>query len=213
MAKQLLSGIDLADVIISKKNNSKQSNFLIVCLLFFVMFKPGFAQAEISKHHQIMAGLLLHLTSFTQWPDMKEETVNLCIVGDDPFKQYINSMVKRRSTNRSGQAIVILRASNYTTATIRACHMVYINSNQMLHLWEILPTDHHILLVGEDENFIDQGGMVNFVRDNTKVKLEVNLTAVLNAKLKLSSTLLKHAKIITDAPSRSAFEENNNESK
>lgn len=195
------------------KKQQRQCNVFIVCLLFFISISSAFAKGDVSKHQQIMAGLLLHLTSFTQWPEQSSESINLCILGDDLFENYINDIAKRRSKSRSGKAIVISRSKNITKASVDSCQMIYIAPKQLSQLWDVLPEEHNILLVSYSKNFIAQGGMINFVTDNKRVKLEVNLPAVLNAKLKLSSTLLKHAKIISGGSQPLSSEEKKNEGK
>jgi hypothetical protein len=179
------------------KKTQKQCNIFIACLLFFVSIPFTLAKHDVSKHHQIMAGLLLHLTSFTHWQEQDFESINLCILGDDLFEKYINAMVKRRPQSRSGKLIVISRSQQITETSVNTCHIIYVDPKQIEKLWSVLPTKHNILLVSQSDYFIKQGGMINFVRDSKRVKLEVNLPAVLGAKLKLSSVLLKHAKIIS----------------
>lgn len=197
----------MIELITKTKKYHKQCRTLIACLCFFVAVPSAYSLPNVSKHHQIMAGLLLHLTSFTQWQKQDKDQVILCILGDDPFKQYINDMVKSRPKNRLGQLIVVKRPETMRNAHIRTCNIVYIDPEQIDSLWSELPKQHNILLVSHDENFISQGGMINFVRDNNKVKLEVNLPAVLAANLKLSSALLKHAKVIPGTPHHFTSEE------
>ena len=51
-----------------------------------------------------------------------------------------------------------------------------------------------LLTVGEMDNFLEQGGIVNFVLKKKKVKFEINLDAAKQAKLLFKSTVLKLAK-------------------
>ena len=46
------------------------------------------------------------------------------------------------------------------------------------------------LTVGESDDFLARGGIINLRRRNQKIGLEVNLTSASNAGLKLSSKLL-----------------------
>jgi hypothetical protein len=188
------------------KKKQKQYNSIIVCLLCFMFIPSAFTQQNISKHHQIMAGLLLHITSFTQWQKQESHSINLCILGDDLFEEYINGMVKRRPKTITGKFIVISHSQQITQASVKACQIIYADPKKLAQLWGALPAQHNILLVSHSKEFIDQGGMVNFVRDSKRVKLEVNLPAVLDAQLKLSSELLKHAKIISGNSHRKTSE-------
>ena len=53
-----------------------------------------------------------------------------------------------------------------------------------------------VLLVGETDNFLDQGGMINLVPKNRKIRLQVNLIAARQAHLKISSRLLVAADLV-----------------
>ena len=55
---------------------------------------------------------------------------------------------------------------------------------------------HHILLVSDADGFAAQGGMVEFAMRENKLKLVINLPAVKQAGLKLSSKLLRMAEIL-----------------
>jgi hypothetical protein len=53
-----------------------------------------------------------------------------------------------------------------------------------------------VLTVSEDGGFIQHGGMINFYRDGTKVRFEINPEAAEKKGLKLGSELLSLGKIV-----------------
>jgi hypothetical protein len=53
-----------------------------------------------------------------------------------------------------------------------------------------------LLTIGEDYDFAEQGGMIGLENVNGKIILHVNMAAVREANLNISSRLLKLAKII-----------------
>ena len=52
------------------------------------------------------------------------------------------------------------------------------------------------LTVGESPNFARDGGMINFVLENQRVRFEINLGAAKRARLRISSKLLSLARIV-----------------
>jgi hypothetical protein len=50
-----------------------------------------------------------------------------------------------------------------------------------------------VLTVGESDQFTDQGGVINFVEKQGKIRLEINLAAARLANLQISSKLLSVA--------------------
>ena len=53
-----------------------------------------------------------------------------------------------------------------------------------------------VLTVGETDQFMEQGGVINFVKKEGKVRLEINLDAARQAKLEISSKLLNVADVV-----------------
>jgi hypothetical protein len=53
-----------------------------------------------------------------------------------------------------------------------------------------------ILTVGEMDRFAERGGVIRFRMDKSRVRLEINPSAAERARLKISSELLKLARIV-----------------
>jgi len=157
------------------------------------------SNAEISKHQQIMAGFLLHLTSFTQWPALEHDHITLCLLTPDPFNSYVNKMVQRRPRNSQGK-LIVLNYSHAEGMNLSQCQIIYLPPEHYPTLWQNISPEQNILLVSQSKTFIEQGGMINFVQQDKRIQLEVNLPAVTAAQLKISSELLKHAKIVNVKP-------------
>jgi len=55
-----------------------------------------------------------------------------------------------------------------------------------------------VLTVGEVKNFVEGGGIINFVTVKKKIGMEINIDTAQKAGLKISSMLLGVSKIIRD---------------
>ena len=51
-----------------------------------------------------------------------------------------------------------------------------------------------VLTIGESEEFLDLGGMINFVLEDTQLRFEINTESAEKVKLVISSKLLRLAK-------------------
>lgn len=196
----MLVNVELA---VLKRKGTKSVNKLINQLIIVSLLSMCLAtraEAEVAKHHQIMAGFLLHFTSFTQWKSLEDNSINLCLLGPEPFKSYINEMVKRRPKNSQGETIVLNYVDKASQNNLNNCQIIYLQPEHYQSMWQNIGAMQNTLLVSQSSEFISQGGMINFVLKNKRVKLEVNLPAVKAAQLKISSELLKHAKIIDGTP-------------
>lgn len=116
----------------------------------------AFAQHSVTAKNKIVAGFVLQLTSFVIWPEPQAPQVNVCIVGHEPFPHYIEKMIKSRPTNRLGQQIVIYRVT--FKDNINHCQLIYSNRNTITLLAKKINNKLPILLVGNDEHYISNGG-------------------------------------------------------
>ena len=141
----------------------------------------------------MIADYLLHFTSFTDWPELNNNAVNLCVLGADPFHGYLENKITQTPKNRAGLDIILSYMSLHQPLT--NCNIVYIDKAR--DLTSKLKGNSTLLTVGNGDDFISRGGIVNFYIEDKKIRVEVNITALRLAQLSMSSHLLKHARITT----------------
>ncbi len=153
------------------------------------------AGEEIAASDKVKAAYLLHFSSYVSWPERELSSVNLCLVGDDPFGGYIDAMVTAKPLNRHGQKIVIHRLKHSSSA--KHCQILYVHLEDSIgQSTSVSPHQRETLYVGDAENFLASRGMIRFfIRDN-RVRLEVHLSRVRAAGMSISSELLKISDIV-----------------
>ncbi len=145
--------------------------------------------------YQVKAVYLYNFTKFTDWPTntfaSADAPIVIGIVGDDPFGNTLDVLIKGEIVNHHPLVIKRLNPGD----DLQSCQILFICRNEKEHLPALLQKlkGSHVLTVGDDSGFLDQGGMVNFVLVDEKVKLEINVTAAKEAGLQISSKLLKLA--------------------
>ena len=159
------------------------------------------AEVGVLTEYEIKVGLLYQFAVYTQWPkealpDGGSEFV-LGIIGKDPFGNALDFL--KGKTIKSRKFIV----KHFANAQeINGCHMLFIcaSENEKGNVPQILKTVEKscVLTISEVEQFIDQNGMINFVRvlktpHSELVRFEINKTAAEQAGLKLHSGFLKAA--------------------
>lgn len=168
-----------------------------VCLVLGALLATN-AVAAPSKSYQVKAGYLLHFASYVTWPEDNLFRVRLCIVGEDPFGDYIDAMVAAKPQSRQGLPIVITRKEIGEALTF--CQIVYTAEESANdEFWGSLVNQKNTLLVGEGDEYLYSPGMVRFVVRDRYVRLEINLQRVLDAGLTISSELLKISTLASDA--------------
>ena len=95
-----------------------------------------------------------------------------------------------------GHPIEVRLTRNFSD--IPACHIVFVNEADRNTRSRVLAAakGKSVLTVGEDQGFTQQGGMINFIMADDRIRFEFNFEASQRAGLIASSRLLSLAKIV-----------------
>jgi hypothetical protein len=162
------------------------------------------AQQLKPNEYQVKATYLYNFGKFVKWPTeaaaQKSDSFAVCVLGQDPFGPILDSTLSRESLD--GKPVVLKRIAQAQDAT--GCRIVFVSSAEEKHLKEILDTLDSLgaLTVSDMKDFARRGGMIQFTLEGERIRFEINLGSAENAKLVLSSELLKvAANIRRNAPS------------
>jgi len=164
-----------------------QKTGLLLCLLLSNNVFADNSQIE----YQVKAGYLYNFTKFVYWTQNDLETFNLCLVGKDYFGDLIKPLEKKQVL---GKPIRLFRYPDLKDS-FQHCHILYFAQGAIK---KPLPKNifRGILTIGEEKHFIEQGGMLNFVLKNDRIKLQINITEVRENGLEMSAKLLEIAEIV-----------------
>jgi YfiR/HmsC-like len=166
-----------------------------------VLFVGGArAQSPTAGEYQVKAAFLYNFAKFVEWPSSSfsdtSTPLRICIFGQDPFGQELRDIANEKIVN--GRKLLVSQVADLQTA--KACHILFIASSEKAQLKQVLENlrGTGVLTVGDTKGFVDQGGMINFVLENERVRFEVNRKAADQAGLKVSSKLLNVAKSVIE---------------
>jgi hypothetical protein len=161
------------------------------------------AQAQVTMtEYQVKALFLFNFAKYVDWPAATLPTPDapliIGVLGQDNLNEDLSRVVDGKSIN--GHPILIKHIT--TEAEMAGCQILFIGASENSRLEEILGkiAALHILTVGEDEQFWQRGGIINFTLREQRVRLEVNLSAALRAQLQISSKLLSVADVVKGKP-------------
>jgi hypothetical protein len=178
------------------------------------------ADSEKSQETKIKAAFLYNFIKFVDWPKEEKADVNepimIGIIGSENVVNAFEPVKDKKIKNRSISIKYFagydkLKKSDNTDDSqwdkkmeaLKACHVLMFcscdsvpiqNSNQILKALEGLP----ILTIGETEQFLESGGVINFLMKDKKVCFEINTAAAKISKLRISSKLLRLAKRVVE---------------
>jgi len=174
---------------------------LIVMLGLVVVGAPSaWAQDERPMDYQVKAAFLINFPKYVDWPAgvfaAPNSPITVGVFGDDNVAKEFQNMIQGGLVI-SGHPVLLKRIQ--TEADIGTdCQILFIAGVEQSRATATLEKlkGSAVLTVGESENFLEQGGVVNLVPKNHKIRLQVNLTAASQAHLKISSRLLVAADVV-----------------
>ena len=168
-------------------------------VLFFLSTLELHGQEPVAKEFQVKALFLYNFTQFVQWPQHSfaspDAPLIIGILGEDPFGSYIDELVTGEAIDN--HPIVVKRYANIED--VDHCHVLFMNITEKNEVKRMLDSLEHkpTLTVSETDNFARMGGMVRFLREDERIGLRINTTAVKKAQLVISSKLLRLSDIVT----------------
>ena len=162
-----------------------------------------FAVAQTSKptEYDVKAAYLLNFGKFIRHVDGQapRTSFDICLLGHDPMGQTIDDLAANQAIDNL--PVHVRRIPDVTQT--KGCSILFISADEDDHLREdlaILSTSD-VLTVSDASDFLDRGGMIQFVLIQNHVRFAVNLNAVNRAHLVLSSELLRVASSVIGKPS------------
>jgi len=171
---------------------------------FLAPATPAQCQDNGLTEYHVKALFLFNFAKYVQWPDQAFPDTNapitIGIVGEDNFGEDLSHAIAGKTVN--GRTVVIrhLSAGDYP----QSCQILFISDSESSDMKDILRRvgTQPVLTVGEDKAFARNGGIIDFVVKDDKVRLAINLDAANKAGLKISSKLLAVADSVTGKAAR-----------
>lgn len=169
----------------------------IICIVCLAPLNAG-AEPE----NFVKAAILFNLTKFVEWPPdafgTPDAPVILSILGKDPFGEDALRTIENKYVGK--RRLLIQKHSGIKE--IKLCHSVFVSSSEEENLPEIIShfKNKPVLIVGGTKGFARRGGMIGLIKVENKIRFEINNEAAKRCGVKISSRLLKLARIIKSEP-------------
>ncbi|MFT4928351.1 MAG: hypothetical protein ACI8WB_004470 [Phenylobacterium sp.] len=189
------------NLMIMNKPKRKISNcWFARAVVFAFVFNLSVANAVTTANDErtkiIIAGMLSGFLSYIKWPPSQSGKVfRVGILGeDDIFFNAMERYLKQKTAKNQGQFSVV----QATASELDCCQVLMVLSNSGMDMEALLSEVAHlpILTVSDQRDFAAAGGHINFYYQSGKVRFEINWQAAIDSKLKVSSQLLKLARVI-----------------
>lgn len=176
------------------------AGLLAVCGALFGPASLGAADSPTPKY-QVKAAFLVKLAMFVEWPAeafaASEVPIRIGVLGCSPFGEDFDQVAPKQRINGRAAEVRVAGA----VAGLHDCQIVFIARSEQGRLAEIQAAlvGRHLHTVGVHPEFARTGGVVNFIKEDGRVRLEVNRDAADKAGLRLSSKRLQVAREVDSA--------------
>ena len=151
----------------------------------------GHSQGQSADEYQVKAAYMFNFAKFVDWPaqafDSPTQPLVFCVLGQTQLGPALHDILSGKVVDQ--RPLVFRELTDSRDAG--KCQVLFMaldkkRLRQTLGEVKLLS----VLTVGEVEDFTSQGGIVRFVLEGGRVRLEFNLDAADSAKLHVSSKLL-----------------------
>ena len=161
-------------------------------------FHGTIGMGQGTPDYEVKAAFLLNFPNYVQWPNaVFADTTTPIVIGFSSESKVHEALVKiikiRPPQNRAIVTKVIA-----TDAESTRCHIFFVSESDLPRFQNLLKNleNTNVLSVGENDDFLNRGGIINLALRDRKIALEVNLTAAHKANIKISSKLLRVAAVV-----------------
>lgn len=171
-------------------------HFCAWTLAWTLLLAPPTARAETED--QIKAAFLFNFARYVEWPvetfETRNQAIRICMVGETDFAAVVARTVSGKNVADRPLAVDVLSDLSRVTG----CHILYVGSGVEVSAGDLATSveSGSVFTVSDRDGFAADGGVANFIRMENKVRFEINPTAAKRAGLKVSSRLLRLARLV-----------------
>ncbi|HYG35908.1 MAG TPA: YfiR family protein, partial [Clostridia bacterium] len=131
----------------------------------------------VSREYQLKAVFLYRFTQFVDWPptafSSQDSPIIIGVLGRDPFGGYLEAAVRNERVRNRLLAI----QHHQRIQDAMNCHLLFISPSEQARQEKVLADlkARSILTVGETEGFARDGGMIQFITEQNRIRFRINL--------------------------------------
>ena len=152
--------------------------------------------ADSELEVRVKAAYVLNFAAFVDWAPKAldpSETLRICVLGDDELLQALGKLSRRKVGERRLEV-----RSGRDLPDPGDCHILVVGRSERPRLPRLLEqlSGRSVLTVSDLPGFCEGGGMIGFVAQSGRIRLEINPRAAAEARLVLRAKLLEVGKIV-----------------
>lgn len=188
----------------AKKSNGAVQRFPLRALLpqlacvmvaLGVLCRAGAATADPSAEAAVKAAFVYNFAKFVEWPanTPAKNAMTLCVAGTRP--ELATSLAGLAGKSVQGHMLAVKNI--VLAADLDTCQVLYLGSEARA-LADQARGRTGLLTVSDMPGFAQSGGMIGLFSEGERIRFEINPRSAAAAGLKVSSQLIKLAKVVEE---------------
>jgi hypothetical protein len=145
----------------------------------------------------VKAAFIINFLKFVEWPAADaaaRPALTVAVLGDEAFVAVLSRAAAGQSVQ--GRSVAVRAVTDVSGA--QDAHLIFISGSQARNLRAILREveGRSVVTVGDTDGYAQAGVMLNLYTFDQHVRIEANATAAARAGVRLSSQLLRLARIV-----------------
>jgi hypothetical protein len=169
---------------------SIHSALLVAAMFVLSAGFPRLAYAQAFSPEAVKAAFLHRFASYVEWPAeaFDDGPFVIAVVGSEQVAAHLSELLPRMTLQ--GRRAEVRRIARGTDLT--GVHILYISPDMLARTRDLraAAARRAILLVTDGDAGFDDGGVINFLETDGKVRFEVSVTAADRVRLRIDSALL-----------------------
>ena len=151
----------------------------------------------IEKEYALKAGFLFNFARYGEWNNQVNTASSFTLCSPDTsFINVSRSILNGRKVNKLPIENVDV---SITETDLDQCNILFITADTF-EFWEQLNNKHlaNVMIVGETDNFIEQGGHIRFFLSGGKIRFEVSPDKLKLSGITMSSKVLRLGRVVNN---------------
>jgi hypothetical protein len=144
---------------------------------------------------KLKAVYILNFLRYAEWPDSTFQDAHsplvVGVLGEDPLAAMLEETMRLEEVQ--GRPVTVRRLSSGDG--LAGCHAVYLGASERRNRQAALRRASAALTISDADGFGSEGVCISFFLEENKLRFEVDMEAMRRSALKMSSKLLRLARI------------------
>jgi hypothetical protein len=144
---------------------------------------------------ELKSAIILGFLRYSEWPRSAsgDTALTVAVLGRPSLARVLGRALDGKLVN--GRLVQVLETT--IAAKPQNYHVLYVASDTGAEIRQAVAEAHsrHALTIGESDHFLEYGGMVNLMSVDGHMSFEVNLSALGETGIEISSKLLRYGQI------------------